>query len=120
MGKQYINTGLGERGGARFRVNLDGRFYTLQLFWLETEDVWTLAIFDADNKLLRSGLHLRHGEDVLAPFPAAVFPGAGLGRLKPWDITGNQRDPGRGDLRRDSGVQLVYSTRAAVLASGAS
>lgn len=105
---EFVNFALGPRGGSRVRTRLDGRFYTLEVFWVEGEKVWTLSIYDADRVLLRAGLVLRHGEDVLEPFETEDMPGNGRGKLRVWDTTNNQRDPGREDLQRDSAVRLVY------------
>lgn len=114
MAKQFVNFALGERGGSRVRTRLDGRFYVLELFWVDIEQVWALSIYDADRNLLRAGLVLRHGEDVLAPFTGTEFPGDGVGKLRVWDTTRNQQDPGREDFKRGASVQLVYIPAADV------
>lgn len=114
MAKQYVNLAIGDRGGSRVRTRLDGRFYVLEVFWVENEGVWTLSLYDADRNLLRAGLVLRHGEDILASFTTSEFPGNGLGKLRVWDTTRNQLDPGRDDLKRGSGVRLIYIPAADV------
>ena len=119
MADQYINTGLSTRGGARFRVKLDGKFYHIELTWSELESAWSLSLYDASKNLLRAGLVCRHGEDVFEPFTAASMPGGGVGKLIVWDTTRRQLDPGRSDLKRGAGVRLVYRPAADVLAGGA-
>ncbi len=114
MAKQFVNLAIGTRGGSRVRTRLDGRFYVLEVYWVEVEEVWALSLYDTDRVLLRSGLVLRHGEDILESFTTAEFPGYGLGKLRVWDTTRQQTDPGREDLRRTSGVRLVYVPAADV------
>lgn len=114
MAKQFVNLALGSRGGSRVRTKLDGRFYVIEVFWIDVEAMWVLSLFDADRNLLRAGLVLRHGENILEPFNGPEFPGFGVGKLRVWDTTRNQQDPGREDLRRDSAVRLVYIPAADV------
>jgi hypothetical protein len=114
MAKQFVNLAIGDRGGSRVRTRLDGRFYVLEVFWVEGEQFWTLSIYDADRVLLRAGLVLRHGEDVLESLNTSAYPGNGAGKLRVWDTTRNQLDPGRDDLKRESGVRLVYIPAADV------
>lgn len=108
MAKQFVNFKLGPRGGARWRGKLDGRPYILDAIWLPLERVWSLTILDGNANVLRSGLWLRHGEDVIDPFTASTAPGKGRGRLRVWDTSRRQQDPGRDDLRRGSAVRLIY------------
>jgi hypothetical protein len=114
MAKQFVNFALGERGGSRVRTRLDGRFYVLELFWVDIEQLWTLTLYDAERNLLRAGLVLRLGEDILASTSGPEYPGDGLGKLRVWDTTRTQQDPGRDDLKRGTAVQLVYIPAADV------
>jgi hypothetical protein len=117
---QYLNTGMQTRGGSRFRTQLDGREYLLELVWSEGEGVWLLNIRNASGTVLQAGLVLRHGVNVLAPFTSSELPGEGLGELFAWDASNQNRDPGRTDLVRSSSVRLIYRTRVEVLARGGS
>lgn len=106
--KQYVNFALGKRGGSRIRVKLDGREYWLALYWVELGGYWVLSVADSDGTMLRGGMRLSHAVDVLEDYSDARLPGGGRGMLMAWDFTRRQRDPGRDDLRRTSGVRLVY------------
>ena len=111
---EYLDFKLGSRGGARWRGKLDGRAYILDVLWLSGPEVWSLTIYDGKETLLRAGLWLRHGEDILEAFTSPDLPGGGVGKLRVWDTANQQRDPGRDDLRRGSGVRLIYIPAAEV------
>jgi len=114
MALEYVNLAKGPRGWPRARTKLDGRFYSIEAIWNEGESRWGVNLYDASGVLMRAGLVVRHGEDMLAPYGGAEFPGDGFGRMKAWDSTGQGNDPGRDDLARESPVRLVYSPRADV------
>lgn len=116
---QYVNLAKGPRGFPSARTKLDGVRYTIECVWNDVEQVWGLQLYDVDGVLLRAGLALRHGVDVLRPFPDAGLPGGGVGQLGAWDFSNQQRDPGRDDLARSSDVRLVYISASEVLDSAA-
>lgn len=106
---QFVDFKLGPRGGAKERTKLDGVPFVLEVVWNTVEQVWALTISDANSVVLRAGLQLRHGEDVLEQTSDPRLPS---GKLRVWDVTGRDQDPGRLDLRRGSAVRLVYITAA--------
>lgn len=104
----YVHLAIGSRGWTIVRTKLDGVEYQIRVDWNPGDQFWSLTIYDVSGVELRGGLALRHAVDVLEPFPGAEMPGAGAGQLGAWDFTRRQQDPGRDDLRSDSGVRLVY------------
>jgi hypothetical protein len=106
--KQYVNLALGTRGWTIVRTKLDGVEFKIRIDWIDGEDMWVLSLYTAAGVLMRGGLPLRHGVDVLEPFTGSDFPGGGEGKLMAWDFTRRQQDPGRNDLKTTSSVRLVY------------
>ena len=62
---QYVNLAKGPRGGPSARTKLDGVRYTVECVWNAVEESWGLQLYDLDGVLMRAGLTLRHGVDVL-------------------------------------------------------
>lgn len=117
MAIQYVNLAIGSRGWPKVRTKLDGVTYQIECIWNQNEETWSLSLYNADGELLRAGLTLRHGVDVLRPFPDAGLPGEGLGQLGAWDTANQQDDPGRTSLARSSAVRLVYVPASDVVGS---
>ena len=115
---EFVNLAIGQRGFPRVRTKLDGVVYLIEAIWVDGAfspgGVWSISLYRADGTLLQPSLIARHGEDLLAPFPGAEYPGAGRGKLRVWDTSRNQRDPGRRDLAHGSAVRLVYIPAAEV------
>lgn len=108
---QWVDFKIGPRGGAKTRMPLDGRTYVLEVHWNHIELVWRLTISDSKGEVLRAGIWLRNGEDVLEAAGDSRLP---PGKLRVWDTTQTGLDPGRYDLRRGASVRLAYIPAAEV------
>jgi hypothetical protein len=106
--KQFVNLAIGTRGWSIVRTKLDGVEFKIRVDWIPGELMWVLSLYDISGVLLRGGLPLRHNVDVLESCTGTEFPGLGDGKLKAWDTTRRQQDPGRDDLKAGSSVRLVY------------
>lgn len=97
----------------RFRNRLDGRFYVLRFLYNSRFAYWTAEVQGTDGAVVRGGIKVLEGEDILARFSEDDLP---PGTMFVIDSEGLDLDPGRFDL--GDRVSLVYTTEAEIAEAG--
>lgn len=94
-----------------WRERLDGEWYGLRLAYNTRMKWWTLDLEASDGAALWSGIRVVTGVNLNVP----VVDGAPPGQIFALDVEGQNRDPGRQDLRGP--VVLFYRPQADVAAA---
>jgi len=111
-----LNLDVDGKTGRSTEQKLDGVDYQIEVFWLDTEQIWVASLYDAEREPLPiQGRALRHNADLLRSISDPRLPD---GALVCRDTSNRQQDPGRNDLDSDGAVRLMYVTAAEKLAAG--
>lgn len=109
----FLATLRSVRPAYRWRSRLDGVFYTFRCAYNTRRRLWHLDLRTSEGEALVLGIPILVGVSLLEPWRGlAGFP---PGQIIAQDTTGQDRDPGRQDLR--GVVRLIYRPEADVLAA---
>lgn len=102
------------RAGVPFQqsqVDLDGVPFNVELRWNERAPAWVMTLRDASGAVLRAGVRVCLGAELLPAEKPSTFP---AGTLLAVDTSDSGVDAGLDELGADARVRLVYLEAADV------